>query len=155
MSNKAAEDCAAVTGHAENKQGPSAAGGDGGEADEEDKTEEAGKIFCRDGARSTPEEGGEDEEEAFDHENVEEQFSDSHCPLKYFHQAMKQLCDGKYQDTLILDCYPDQHQARTRASQRIEAEMMDSNVEIVVLSNLRNLCSTLADKIESDTVGSD
>ena len=67
--------------HAENKHGPSVAGG----------------------ARSTPEEGGEDEEEAFDHENVEEQFSDSHCPLKYLHQAMKQLCDGKYQDTLILD----------------------------------------------------
>ena len=54
------------------------------------------------GARSTPEEGGEDEE-AFDHENVEEQFSDSHCPLKYLHQAMKQFRDGKYQDTLILD----------------------------------------------------
>ena len=100
--NEAAEDCAAVTGHAENKQGPSAAGGDGGEADEEDKTEVAGNIFCRDGSRSTPEEGGEDEE-AFDHENVEEQFSDSHCPLKYLHQAMKQFRDGKYQDTLILD----------------------------------------------------
>ena len=54
------------------------------------------------GAQSTPEEGGEDEE-AFDHENVEEQFSDSHCPLKYLHQAMKQFRDGKYQDTLILD----------------------------------------------------
>ena len=107
------------------------------------------------GARSTPEEGGEDEEEAFDHENVEEQFSDSHCPLKYLHQAMKQLCDGKYQGTLILDSYPVQQQARTRASQRIEAEMMDSNVEIDVLSKLRNLCSTLADKSESDTVSSD
>ena len=79
--DKAAEDRAAVTRHAENKHGPSVAGG----------------------ARSTPEEGGEDEEEAFDHENVEEQISDSHCPLKYFHQAMKQSCDGKYQDTLILD----------------------------------------------------
>ena len=33
--------------------------------------------------------------------------------------------------------------------------MMDSNVEIDVLSKLRNLCSTLADKIESDTVSSD
>ena len=43
-------------------------------------------------AWSTPEEGGEDEE-AFDHKNVEEQFSDSHCPLKYLHQAMKQLRD--------------------------------------------------------------
>ena len=107
------------------------------------------------GARSTPEEGGEDEEEAFDHENVEEQFSDSHCPLKCLHRALKQLRDGKYQDMLILDSYPDQQQARTRASQSIEAEMMDSNVEIDVLSKLRNLCSTLADKSKSDTVSSD
>ena len=45
--NKAAEDRAPVTGHAENKIGLSAASGDGGEADEEDKTEEAGKTFCR------------------------------------------------------------------------------------------------------------
>ena len=33
--------------------------------------------------------------------------------------------------------------------------MIDSNVDIVVLSKLRNLCSTLADKSESDTVSSD
>ena len=58
---------------------------------------------------------------------------------------MKQLRDGKYQDTLILDSFPVQQQARTRASQSIEAEMMDSNVEIDVLSRLRNLCSTLAE----------
>ena len=46
---------------------------------------------------------------------------------------MKQLRDGKYQYTLILDSFPVQQQARTRASQSIEAEMMKSNVEIDVL----------------------
>ena len=160
----------AVTGQTGNKHGATAAGGarstpgeeegDREDDDEEDKTEEdaenpavTGQTGNKHGTSVASGSGVEDEED--DSDNVEEQVINNHCPLKYFHQALKQLRNGKYQDTLILDNYPAPAatlQPRTRASQSIEAEMLESNVEIDVQKKLRNLCSALSSKIESETV---
>ena len=152
-----------VTGQTGNKQGTTASGGaryTRGDEDDDDKTEEdaenpavTGQTGNKHGTTAAGGSGVEDEEDNSD--NVEEQVININCPLKYLHQALKQLRNGEYQDTLILDNYPAPAatlQPRTRASQSIEAEMLESNVEIDVLNKLRNLCSALSSKIESETV---
>ena len=152
-----------VTGQTGNKHCTTASGGarsTRGDEDDDDEPEEdaenpavTGQTGNKHGTTAAGGSGVEDEEDNSD--NVEEQVINNHCPLKYFHQALKQLRNGKYQDTLILDNYPAPAatlQPRTRASQSIEAEMLESNVEIDVLNKLRNLCSALSSKIESETV---
>ena len=155
-----------VTGQTGNKQGTTASGGarsTRGDEDDDDKLEEdaenpavTGQTGNKHGTTAAGGSGVEDEEDNSD--NVEEQVININCPLKYLHQALKQLRNGEYQDTLILDNYPAPAatlQPRTRASQTIEAEMMESNVEIDVLNKLKNLCSVLSSKIESETVSSE
>ena len=152
-----------VTGQTGNKHCTTASGGarsTRGDEDDDDEPEEdaenpavTGQTGNKHGTTAAGGSGVEDEEDNSD--NVEEQVININCPLKYLHQALKQLRNGEYQDTLILDNYPAPAatlQPRTRASQTIEAEMMESNVEIDVLNKLKNLCSVLSSKIESETV---
>ena len=155
-----------VTGQTGNKHCTTASGGarsTRGDEDDDDEPEEdaenpavTGQTGNKHGTTAAGGSGVEDEEDNSD--NVEEQVININCPLKYLHQALKQLRNGEYQDTLILDNYPAPAatlQPRTRASQTIEAEMMESNVEIDVLNKLKNLCSVLSSKIESETVSSE